>query len=246
MSGACCLGGACQQQSATVCSRFGGVFYDGISCQHVDCETGQLKGACCIDGDCVDFLTEQECLFQQGTYQGNVTNCQIVQCDEPPLPDGCIESKPDRAPARGALPWSPDLCQVTAFVPGRRPTEHIPQPGEERDGETFDPGDFETVSAHPARIMDVNILTEPEPCSPHYGYMTIRDNGIAQAAACGRPNFQLDSTRQLYAGDVYVTRGLDSMGLVEPGDALFLMATRAPDYAEAMYRSHQNLCGEKR
>ncbi len=52
-------------------------------------------GACCLpNGDCADDQTEDACLNQGGTYQGDDTDCANVNCPQPPPNDECQNAEP--------------------------------------------------------------------------------------------------------------------------------------------------------
>ncbi len=75
--GACCEPGVgCQPLSSTQCSSIiDAVFTIGASCDAIDC-----FGACCYsDFSCSDVLAD-DCATAGGTFQGNDTNCQDINC----------------------------------------------------------------------------------------------------------------------------------------------------------------------
>ena len=56
-----------------------------------------VTGACCLPGNsCIDNVTASDCRSQNGTYQGDGSDCASVTCAEPTgaccLPgDACID-----------------------------------------------------------------------------------------------------------------------------------------------------------
>ena len=81
--GACCLesSGNCVDSEAEVCAVFGGVWHYGENCNDWVCFP---EGACCLaDGSCLDTQTPESCLFEGGTFQGDGSTCDVVDCPAP-------------------------------------------------------------------------------------------------------------------------------------------------------------------
>ncbi len=85
LPGACCLGAVCEDEfliTPDLCAAGGGVFSaPGLSCEDITCPL--RTGACCNFGgqdDC--YITSWPwCTWNDGTYGGHNTNCDI--CDPP-------------------------------------------------------------------------------------------------------------------------------------------------------------------
>ncbi|MDP7008840.1 MAG: DNRLRE domain-containing protein, partial [Phycisphaerales bacterium] len=77
--GACCLpSGTCMNLSQETCESIeDSVYYDGESCDTVDCV---VTGSCCLDfGICLDSVSETTCTFQlNGDYRPD--SCQAEDC----------------------------------------------------------------------------------------------------------------------------------------------------------------------
>jgi hypothetical protein len=124
--GACCYGGLpswyCQITTQWECewggSQLDGVFHEGVWCDEIpdpespcyddfgDPPQCPQTGACCVDGDnCIQNLTEEECIGAGGVFQGIGTgNCGVscgdggeekVGCCLPPGVEGCEHDCPN-------------------------------------------------------------------------------------------------------------------------------------------------------
>lgn len=85
--GACCTddAGACTETYRCFCERDGGVWRgNGTSCDEVDCP---WDGRCCVEGACLDDVSEAECQELCGLWSGLFT-CDEVACGLL-LPGGC-------------------------------------------------------------------------------------------------------------------------------------------------------------
>ena len=70
-------------------------------------------GACCfLDGTCVDGVTEDDCGFQGGTYQGDGSDCASVDC-----PELCGPGAGDCCQSNGTPGCEdPDCCQIVCAI----------------------------------------------------------------------------------------------------------------------------------
>jgi len=78
------------------------LYYDDLSITEVP-----PFGACCfLDGSCEDNVSEDDCVFMQGTYQGHGTTCDLVYC---PVWGECgwIVEAP--------IAWSGDTCEESSL-----------------------------------------------------------------------------------------------------------------------------------
>ncbi len=111
--GACCvLGSACvdsdhylanpNQLPLSRCqceSVFGGVFQgESTCCNDVGIDCQQSTGACCMQSsiasmECVEGVTEFQCAYDRGQFQGNDTRCSSTICPRGPCPgiEPCCE-----------------------------------------------------------------------------------------------------------------------------------------------------------
>lgn len=53
-----------------------------LACDSGDCIGGGCIGACCINGSCSDDITFEQCIQLGGTYQGALTLCADVSCED--------------------------------------------------------------------------------------------------------------------------------------------------------------------
>ena len=98
-TGACCLDDfSCLDATSAGCTnRFEGVYMgNGTDCASVDC--GVPKGACCLPdaNDSCDFLPEEECLAQNGQFNGVGTICSEVRCCLDPFADTDLDGDVDQ------------------------------------------------------------------------------------------------------------------------------------------------------
>ena len=86
--GPCCLADdTCVILSLSECTEAEGVYNgDNLTCADVnDCQP--IPGACCFDAtNCIDDVTDADCVAFGGTYMGGNTLCADVDCDIQPLP----------------------------------------------------------------------------------------------------------------------------------------------------------------
>lgn len=73
--GACCLpNGTCLGgQTAAMCASQGGVFSAGLACGSVKC--AQPAGRCCLNGNCLTRVSQEDCAAIGGTWGGPNSTC---------------------------------------------------------------------------------------------------------------------------------------------------------------------------
>ncbi|MCH2149819.1 MAG: hypothetical protein MK095_10350, partial [Phycisphaerales bacterium] len=53
-----------------------------LACDSGDCVAGSCSGACCVSGSCTDNVTFDECIQLGGNFQGTLTLCDDISCEE--------------------------------------------------------------------------------------------------------------------------------------------------------------------
>lgn len=89
--GACCLDdGVCDEMStSTACEAVNGVYFgDDSNCDDGIC----IAGACCIDTQTCQDITEDACLANKGSYMGDETYCATTDCAAAMLGNECETS----------------------------------------------------------------------------------------------------------------------------------------------------------
>ena len=244
MPGACCSGDFCLQQlDQDSCEVLHvGRYFEGFSCDQVDCTIPSVVGACCLPDDSGCVLVARRQLFTTdplgcyelgGEFAGEGVQCEIqgvfpplTVCDPEPPPVGCITAREDRSTGKPA--WSVDGCQ-NMFLQPEEPADDDEQ------------GNWGIVSPHKVRALPGNVLTEEDPCAFHRGALVIDGDGYARAAMCSQPNFAEDGTRQWSLSDVFIV-DQDPNGMLSPGAAVWMGSYAPPLFTEAHLRSHKRRC----
>lgn len=118
---ACCIpsGGCLPERTLDECTAAGGTTFEG-ACDAAACP--QPAVVCCLNGACVDTLTESQCLVNGGAPQAAGSTCAVTDC-QPPQGACCndvsclVQSETDCGSAGGTYLGDDSTCDPDPCAP---------------------------------------------------------------------------------------------------------------------------------